>query len=127
MSPREVFDRHLRHLLEGDMDAILADYAPDAVAADPDGIGWGHDHIRESYERTLPRSSRRGDELVGVDTFVIRDGLIHVHTFYATTASPTRCPSLQSPPPGPVSSSTSTRRTSAGAADPVEAGAVPAQ
>jgi hypothetical protein len=60
MSPREVFDRHLRHLLEGDMDAILADYAPDAVAADPDGIGWGHDHIRESYERTLPRSSRRG-------------------------------------------------------------------
>ena len=110
MTPREVFDRHLRHLLEGDMDAILADYAPDAVAADPDGIGSGHDHIRESYERTLPRlgsldmttpvqvqgeviyvtfraQSDGGDELVGTDTFVIRDGLIHVHTFYATTAS----------------------------------------
>jgi hypothetical protein len=37
------------------MDTILADYAPDAVAADPDGIGSGYDHIRESYERTLPR------------------------------------------------------------------------
>ncbi len=93
------------------MDAILADYAPDAVAADPDGIGSGHDHIRESYERTLPRlgsldmttsvqvqgelvyvtfraQGDGGDELAGVDTFVIRDGLIHVHTFYATTASP---------------------------------------
>jgi hypothetical protein len=25
---------------------------------------------------------------VGTDTFVIRDGLIHVHTFYATTETP---------------------------------------
>jgi hypothetical protein len=34
----------------------------------------------------------RGDgrnDLVGTDTFVIRDGLIHIHTFYATTQSPT--------------------------------------
>ena len=112
MRPREVFDRHLRHLLEGDIDTILADYAPDAVAADPDGIGSGYDHIRESYERILPRISSLGmttsvrvqgdvvyltfraqrdgrDELAGTDTFVIRDGLIHIHTFYATTASPT--------------------------------------
>jgi len=25
---------------------------------------------------------------VGTDTFVIRDGLIHVHTFYATAEGP---------------------------------------
>jgi ketosteroid isomerase-like protein len=112
MTTREVFDRHLSHQLDGDLDAILSDYAPDAVAVGPDGIGSGHDHIRKSYEQVLPlispleltpsvqvhgevlyltfRAHRAGKtELVGTDTFVIRDGLIHIHTFYATTPSPT--------------------------------------
>jgi SnoaL-like domain len=112
MTTREVFDRHLNHQLDGDLDKILSDYTSDAVVAGPDGIGSGHDHIRKSYERVLPllssleltpsvqvqgevlyltfRAHRDGkDELVGTDTFVIRDGLIHVHTFYATTPSPT--------------------------------------
>ncbi len=112
MTTREVFDRHQRHQLDGDLDAILADYAPDAVAASPDGIGSGHDHIRQSYERVLPlisslnltnsvqvqgevvyltfRAQSDGrDVLVGTDTFVIRDGLIQAHTFYASPASPT--------------------------------------
>jgi ketosteroid isomerase-like protein len=107
MTAREVFDRHLSHQLDGDLDAILGDYAPDAVVVGPAGIGSGHDHIRTSYEQVLPllgsleltpsvqvhgeilyltfRAHRDGqDELVGTDTFVIRDGLIHVHTFYAT-------------------------------------------
>jgi hypothetical protein len=111
MTTREVFDRHLRHELDGDLDAILTDYAPDAVVVGLDGIGSGHDHIRKSYERVLPlieslelkpsvqilgevvyltfRAQRDGrDELVGTDTFVIRDGLIQAHTFYATTANP---------------------------------------
>ena len=35
MTTQEVFDRHLRRQLEGDLDAILSDYAPDAVAATP--------------------------------------------------------------------------------------------
>ena len=112
MTTREVFERHVSHQLDGDLDKILADYAPDAVVVGPDGIGSGHDHIRKSYERVLPllssleltpsvqvqgevlyltfRAHRDGkDELVGTDTFVIRDGLIHIHTFYATTPSPT--------------------------------------
>jgi ketosteroid isomerase-like protein len=111
MTTREVFDRHLSHEATGDLDAILADYAPDAVIATPDGIGAGHDYIRKSFERVLPllsplelkssvqtegevvyltfRAQRDGrDELVGTDTFVIRDGLIQMHTFYATTATP---------------------------------------
>jgi hypothetical protein len=55
MTTREVFDRHLSHQLDGDLDAIL-------------------------------RAHRDGkDELAGTDTFVIRDGLIQIHTFYATT------------------------------------------
>jgi len=112
MTTRDVFDRHLSHQLDGDLDAILTDYAPDAVVVGPEGIGSGHDHIRKSYEQVLPlisaleltpsvqvqgevlyltfRAQRNGeDELVGTDTFVIRDGLIHIHTFYATTPSPT--------------------------------------
>jgi len=99
-------------MLDGDLDTILTDYAPDAVVADPNGIGSGPDHMRGSYEQVLPligsldmttsvqvqgevvyltfRAQRDGrDELVGTDTFVIRDGLIHIHTFYATSASPT--------------------------------------
>jgi ketosteroid isomerase-like protein len=112
MTTREVFDRHLNHQLDGDLDKILSDYAPDAVVVGPDGIGSGHDHIRKSYEQVLPllssleltpsvqvegevlyltfRAHRDGkDELVGTDTFVIRNGLIHIHTFYAITPSPT--------------------------------------
>jgi ketosteroid isomerase-like protein len=111
MTTREVFDRHLCHEASGDLDTILADYAPDAVIATPDGIGVGHDYIRKSFERVLPllapleltssvqtqgdvvyltfRAHRDGrDELAGTDTFVIRDGLIQMHTFYATSAAP---------------------------------------
>jgi ketosteroid isomerase-like protein len=112
---REVFDRHMSHQLDRDLDAILTDYAPDAIVVGPDGIGSGHDHIRASYEQVLPligsldvtslqlqgevvyvnfRAHGDGDgdgrdDLVGTDTFVIRDGLIQIHTFYATTESPT--------------------------------------
>ena len=112
MTTREVFDRHMRHELDGDLDAILSDYAPDAVVATLEGIGSGYDHIRKNYERVLPligsleltpsvqvqgeviyltfRAHRDGkDELLGTDTFVIRDGLIQRHTFYAHAPSPT--------------------------------------
>jgi len=112
MTTREVFDRHFTHELDGDLDAILSDYAPDAVVVGPDGIGSGHDHIRKSYEQVLPllgsleltptvqsqgevlyltfRAHRDGkDELLGTDTFVIRDDLIQTHTFYAHAPSPT--------------------------------------
>jgi hypothetical protein len=112
MTTREVFDRHVDHQLDGDLDRILSDYAADAVVVGPDGIGSGHDHIRRSYERVLPllsslelapsiqvqgevlyltfRAQREGkDELVGTDTFVIRDGQIQIHTFYATTPGST--------------------------------------
>jgi hypothetical protein len=54
MTTRDVFDRHLSHQLDGDLDGILSDYAPDAIVVGPKGIGSGHDHIRKSYERVLP-------------------------------------------------------------------------
>jgi ketosteroid isomerase-like protein len=108
---REVFDRHMSHQLDRDLDAILTDYAQDAIVVGPDGIGSGYDHIRASYQQVLPligslditslqvqgevvylnfrAHSDGSDDLVGTDTFVIRDGLIHIHTFYATTEGPT--------------------------------------
>jgi hypothetical protein len=112
MTTREVLDRHLRHELDGDLDAILSDYAPDAIVATPEGIGSGHDHIRKNYERVLPlvgsleltpsvqgqgdflyltfRAHRDAkDELLGTDTFLIRDDLIRMHTFYAHAPNPT--------------------------------------
>ena len=112
MTTRDVYDRHTRRELDGDLDAILSDYAPDAIVATPDGIGSGHDYIRASYERVLPLISSREltssiqalgevlyltfrsqddgrDELIGTDTFVIRDDLIHMHTVYIATVSPT--------------------------------------
>jgi hypothetical protein len=112
MTTRDVYDRHMRHERDGDLDAIVSDYAPDAIVATPDGIGSGRDYIRQSYERVLPlisslelassiqvlgdvlyltfRANRNGtDELIGTDTFVIHDDLIYMHTFYATSPSPT--------------------------------------
>src|ERR1700691_184842 len=66
---REVFDRHMSHELDRDLEAILTDYAPDAIVVGPDGIGSGHDHIRASYEQVLPligsleRNSGRGESV----------------------------------------------------------------
>jgi hypothetical protein len=111
MTTRDVFDRHLRHELAGDLDAILSDYAPDAIVATPQGIGTGYDYIRRNYEQVLPligsleltpsvqvqgevvyltfRGHRDGnDELLGTDTFVIRDDRIQMHTFYAHAPNP---------------------------------------
>jgi hypothetical protein len=112
MTTRDVYDRHLRHELDGELDAIVSDYAPDAIVATPDGIGSGHDYIRAIYEQMLPllstleltpsihvqgevlyltfRAHRNGtDELIGTDTFVIHDNLIHMHSYYGTTPNPT--------------------------------------
>ena len=112
MTTRDVYARHTRHELDGETDAILSDCAPDAIVATPDGIGSGHDYLRQSYERLLPlitsteltssiqvlgavlyltfRAHRNGtDELIGTDTFVIHDDFIHMHTFYGATPTPT--------------------------------------
>jgi hypothetical protein len=44
----------MRHELDGNLDAILSDYAPYALVATPDGMGSGYDHIRQSHEPVLP-------------------------------------------------------------------------
>ena len=111
MTTQAVFDSHLRHELDGDVDAIISDYAPDGIVAGPLGLGSGHDHIRASYELVLPlisslelmpsvqihgdvvyltfRAQHDGkDQMLGTDTFVILNDLIQIHTFYAHAPNP---------------------------------------
>jgi uncharacterized protein (TIGR02246 family) len=52
MSPREVIERVSKHLNDGDVDAALALYEPDAVfVPEPGAIVHGLDAIREALER----------------------------------------------------------------------------
>jgi hypothetical protein len=68
MSTRDVCDRHLRN--EVDDDSSIQE-------------------LGDVLYLTL-RARRNGrDELIGTDTFVIHDDLIHMHTFYGSTPTPT--------------------------------------
>jgi ketosteroid isomerase-like protein len=111
VTTQEVFERHMRHEIDGDLDAVMNDYAPDAIAATPEGVGQGHDFIRDIYAGLLPmlgeleltpspvfegdlvyltfRAAKDGvDQMLGTDTFIIRDDLIQLHTFYSHIPNP---------------------------------------
>jgi len=103
-TPQEVFQHHAQVLIAGDIDGIVSDYADDAVFITPDGVRRGKDGVREGFVKLLedvpaaewavPTEIFEGDLLFiewtadaqntrvddGVDTFVIRDGLIHAQT-----------------------------------------------
>lgn len=107
-STRKAFDRHVAAVSDRDLDAIVAGYAPDAVLADTDRIGRGHDYIRAVHAATLDEAAAlepalevledgnvvfvawqatppTGPALHGTNTFVITDGLITVNTAFMTT------------------------------------------
>jgi uncharacterized protein (TIGR02246 family) len=101
---QEVFQHHADALIAGDLDGIVADYTEDAVFITPDGVLHGKDGIREAFTKLLsdlpsaewevPTTIFEGDVLFiewkavskntmaddGIDTFVFRDGMIHVQT-----------------------------------------------
>src|SRR5687767_186556 len=61
-STREVLDHHLKSFAAGDIEGILADYAPGAVMFTPDGPLRGADAIRPFFHALLaefakPRAS----------------------------------------------------------------------
>jgi ketosteroid isomerase-like protein len=114
-STLQAFERHSAAVRDRDLDAIVAGYAPDAVLADTNRIGRGHDYIRAVHAETLDAAAALepslevledgdvvfvawhaapadGPELRGTNTFVITGGLIAVNTAYLTvaTAAPTR-------------------------------------
>ncbi|MGY1690464.1 nuclear transport factor 2 family protein [Geodermatophilus sp. SYSU D01105] len=106
-TPQEVFEHHVEAIGAGDVDAIVADYAEDAVLITPDGVTRGRDGIRQVFTSLLgdlpdahwevPTRIYEGDVLFiewtavaekaraeGVDTFVFQGDLIRVQTVRLT-------------------------------------------
>jgi hypothetical protein len=103
-TPQEVFAHHGEALVAGDIDAIVSDYADDAIFMTPDGVLLGKEGVRQGFvkllgdlpnaEWELPTMLFEQDVLLlewaaesanakaddGIDTFVFRDGLIRVQT-----------------------------------------------
>jgi hypothetical protein len=110
-TPQEVFEHHGQALMAEDLDAIVSDYADDAVFITPDGVKRGKEGVREGFVKLLgdlPRASWElptqhfEDDILllewraesesakavdGIDTFVFRDGLIRVQTVRYTLTS----------------------------------------
>jgi ketosteroid isomerase-like protein len=103
-TPQEIFQHHAEALGAEDIDAIVSDYADDAIFITPDGVLRGKDGVRKAFEKltsdvpgaewALPTQIYEDDILLlewkatsaeskvedGIDTFVFRDGLIRVQT-----------------------------------------------
>ena len=108
-SPKEVVDHHLKSFSERDLNAILSDYAPDALLFTPAGPLKGLDAIRSLFQSmlaefekpgaafTLKQQSVDGDYAyilwaaetsdnvyeLGTDTFFVQMGKIAVQSFGA--------------------------------------------
>ena len=48
-TPQEIFQHHVEALGAYDLDAIVEDYAEDAVFITPDGVRRGRDEIRGGF------------------------------------------------------------------------------
>jgi ketosteroid isomerase-like protein len=103
-TPQEVLAHHGPALDAGDLDEIVADFADDAVMITPAGPKRGKDGVREAFAQLLAdlpdanwhiKQQTAADDVVllqwtadaagsraedGVDTLVIRDGLIRAQT-----------------------------------------------
>lgn len=104
---QEILDRHMEAFLAGDLDAVMADYADDAVMISPNGTRTGAAEIREAfaglfaglfapgnYTFHTDQAVAIGDVAyvrwhaecpgvtvpIGSDTLVVRDGLIVAQT-----------------------------------------------
>lgn len=112
-STSDVVAHHLESFGAGDIDAMLADYASDAVMFTPDGPLMGRDAIRPMFEAMLAEfgqpgmsfemttQSVEGDAAyivwkaetadnvyeMGTDTFVVRSGKIVAQSFAAKTTA----------------------------------------
>src|SRR5215510_13600572 len=106
---KEVVENHLKCFSEGDLEGILADYAPDAVFFTPNGALRGMDEIRPLFQAMITEFGKPGavfsmkhqfvdgdyayivwtaetaDNVyeLGTDTFVIQEGKIVAQSFTA--------------------------------------------
>ena len=53
LTTAQVLESHSSAIDSGDLDRILADYAPDAVLLTPDGAFRGHDRLRDFFRPFL--------------------------------------------------------------------------
>ncbi|MBL8351610.1 MAG: nuclear transport factor 2 family protein [Burkholderiaceae bacterium] len=109
----QVIDNHLKCFNDGDLDGILADYAPGAVLFTPEATLRGHGAIRDLFVAMLGEFGQPGTRFelekravdgdhgyilwkaetadqvyeLGTDTFFIQDGRIAVQSFAARTGS----------------------------------------
>ncbi|MEU7814533.1 nuclear transport factor 2 family protein [Pseudonocardia sp. NPDC049154] len=103
-TPVEVLTDHLKALNAHDVDAILTDYAPDAVLITPGAALQGHEALRQAFGGLIEqmpncvfteKSVTEADGVIllewglesdvatvsdGIDTVVVRDGLIVAQT-----------------------------------------------
>jgi ketosteroid isomerase-like protein len=111
LSTSDVLDRHLKSFASRDVDAVVADYSPDAVLFLPTGPLKGPAAIKPLFQSlvaefakpgssfTIEQRSIEGDHAyivwraetadnsyeLATDTFVVRDGKIVVQSFAAKT------------------------------------------
>jgi ketosteroid isomerase-like protein len=107
-SAEEVYRHHAAALLDRDLDAIVSDYAEDAVLITGDGVLRGRAGVRQAFmkvlhdlpdakwdvrtrivegqvlylEWTVTAPGTRADD--GVETFLVRDGEIVLQTIHYT-------------------------------------------
>ena len=100
----KLFQKHWDSVQSGDMDAIVCDYAEDALLIRPDRTLSGHEGCRtffhdlfqelegfsaQEHSVTISEttvllewraSHADGRQAIGVDTFIIENGKIHIQT-----------------------------------------------
>ena len=103
----EVLDRHMRTFGAGDLEGVMADYAPTAVMLTPGGPVAGTEALRKNFQAVLAEWSKPGTKFTlkqkavegehafiawdaetadnvyegAMDGFVVRDGKIVAHFF----------------------------------------------
>jgi ketosteroid isomerase-like protein len=107
-TPQEVMAHHSQALGAADLNELVADFTDDAVVITPAGAKRGRDGVREAFAQLIgdlpnaaftAKSQVFGNDVIlvawtadaagsraddGVDTFVLRDGMIRVQTVYYT-------------------------------------------
>jgi len=83
-STEVVVGRHVQAFLANDVDAIMADFAADALLCTPEGARRGHGEIRAFFERVLPAFP------AGATTLDIKQQVVDGELFYVvwSAASP---------------------------------------
>jgi len=112
-STNDVLDHHLKAIEQGDVDAVLSDYAPDAVLFKEDGVFKGADAIRPVFEKFVAEFQKPGTTIstkqrlvegdyaymvwtadtadnvyeLATDTFFVKQGQIVAQSFTAKITS----------------------------------------